>query len=142
MSAAETTRTIGMVLAPASSDSSATAFNGISGISGPFAGWLVGVFETDTEPIDPPPARLNFNTIGTNFTMLSPAINQLFFIGDGLSGHGSGSVQQFAAPANATRLFLGISERPVITALPEHIMITQARSSRHLTSQNRVSPPY
>jgi hypothetical protein len=92
--------------------SSANAFNGISGISGPFAGWLVGVFETDTEPTDPPPASLDFNTIDINFTMLSPAINQLFFIGDALSGHGSGSVQQFAVPVNATRLFLGISDAP------------------------------
>jgi hypothetical protein len=96
----------------ASTDSSANAFNVISGISGPFAGWLVGVFETDTEPTDPPPASLDFNTIDINFTMLSPAINQLFFIGDALSGHGSGSVQQFAVPENATRLFLGISDAP------------------------------
>jgi len=96
----------------APSDSSASAFDGISGISGPLAGWLVGVFETDTEPADPPPASLDFNTIGTNFTMLSPTINQVFFIGDGLSGHGSGSVQQFTVPANATHLFLGISDAP------------------------------
>ena len=95
-----------------SADSSAAAFDGISGISGPLAGWLVGVFETDTEPADPPPASLDFNTIGTNFTMLSPAINQVFFVGDGLSGHGSGTVQQFTVPANATRLFLGISDAP------------------------------
>ena len=76
----------------ASSDSNTTAFDGISGISGPFAGWLVGIFETNNEPSDPAPASLDFNSIGANFTMLSPAINELFFIGDGLSGHASGSV--------------------------------------------------
>jgi hypothetical protein len=96
----------------ASSDSSTTAFDGISGISGPLAGWLVGVFETDTEPANPSPTTLDFNMIGTDFTMLSPAINQLFFIGDGLSGNAAGSVQQFLVPANATRLFLGISDAP------------------------------
>jgi hypothetical protein len=40
----------------------------------------------------------------------SPSLNQIFFIGDGLTGTGSGSVQQFIAPAGATRLFLAVDD--------------------------------
>jgi hypothetical protein len=38
--------------------------------------------------------------------MLSSLLRQVFFIGDGLSGSGTGAVQRFVAPAGATRLFL------------------------------------
>ncbi|HME68245.1 MAG TPA: hypothetical protein VKM54_00015 [Myxococcota bacterium] len=41
-----------------------------------------------------------------SFSSLSPLLKQPFFIGDGLTGNGSGSVQQFIVPAGATRLFL------------------------------------
>ena len=34
----------------------------------------------------------------------------MFFIGDGLTGTGSGAVQQFVVPAGATRLFLASSD--------------------------------
>ena len=92
--------------------SGTTSFNGISGITAPHAGYLVGVFLTNAEPTDPPPAILDFTVIGTDFTTLSPLINQTFFIGDGLTGDGSGAQQQFVIPATATRLFLGISDAP------------------------------
>lgn len=54
------------------------------------------------------PARLDFRTLGTGFTELSPLLGQSFFIGDGLTGLGTGAQQQFHAPAGATRLFVGI----------------------------------
>jgi hypothetical protein len=92
--------------------SGTTSFNGISGISAPHAGYLVGVFLTNIEPNDPPPPILDFTKLGTNFTTLSPLINQTFFIGDGLTGDGTGTMQQFMIPATATRLFLGISDAP------------------------------
>ncbi len=38
---------------------------------------------------------------------LSPFLKQVFFIGDGLTGNGTGAAQQFIVPAGATRLFLG-----------------------------------
>jgi hypothetical protein len=87
---------------------------GISGIKHDTVyGYLVGVFLTGAEPADPPPASLDFTEgtgIGRNFTTFSPAINQTFFIGDGLTGTGSGTVQQFNVPDSATRLFLGFAD--------------------------------
>ncbi len=38
---------------------------------------------------------------------MSPKIGQVFFIGDGLTGTGSGAVQVFSVPATATHLYLG-----------------------------------
>ena len=86
------------------------SYQGISGIMAPNAGFLIGVFETNVEPADPAPAILDFTTIGTNFTTLSPAIDQTFFIGDGLTGDGTGTQQQFIVPADATALYLGIGD--------------------------------
>ena len=69
---------------------------------------LVGVFLDSSQPdSSAQPGALDFSSIGLNFTSLSPGLKQVFFIGDGLTGTGSGSVQQFIAPAGATRLFLG-----------------------------------
>ena len=96
----------------------ASAYGGISGIKQPGAGALVGVFETSSAPGGSPPATLDFTTIGNNFTSFAPALNQLFYIGDGLTGDGSGSVQQFIVPAGATRLYLGISDAPGFNGAP------------------------
>jgi hypothetical protein len=93
------------------------SFNGISGVQHlTKAGFLVGVFVGATEPADPAPAKLVFSDAGgsgstaTTFTALAPLLNQTFFIGDGLTGTGSGTVQQFAVPATATRLFMGFAD--------------------------------
>jgi hypothetical protein len=84
--------------------------SGVFGISGPngitFNG-LVGVFLDDSVPGGVAPAQLNS---GTTFTTLSPGLRQIFWIGDGLTGTGSGSVQQFFAPVGATRLYLGAAD--------------------------------
>jgi hypothetical protein len=56
------------------------------------------------------PASLDFNTIGTDFPSLSPVLQQLFFIGDGLTGDGTGSVQVFYVPSGAKSLYLGITD--------------------------------
>lgn len=71
--------------------------------------FLVGVFLTDAEPADPAPPRLDFSddALSDEFPMLAPAMNQTFFVGDGL---GSGVPQVFQAPAGATRLFLGYAD--------------------------------
>ena len=87
-------------------------FGGISGITMPGAGALVGVFAPANAPTGAPPASLDFTSVGTAFTNLSPALYQTFFIGDGRTGDGSGAVQQFLVPAGASRLFLGISDAP------------------------------
>lgn len=92
--------------------SSVNSLDGLAGITGPRAGYLVGVFETDLEPFNPTPSALNFNLIGTTFSILTPTLNQVFFIGDGLTGNGKGTIQQFLIPAGATRLFLGLADAP------------------------------
>jgi len=86
------------------------SLDGISGINATGTGYLIGVFESNTEPADPAPVSLDFTSIGTDFSSLSPVLDQLFFVGDGLTGDGAGSVQQFDVPTGATRLFLGIAD--------------------------------
>ncbi len=87
---------------------STSSSNGISGATWPVNA-LVGVFLDASQPdSSAAPSDLDFTT--TNFTTLSPQLKQVFFIGDGLTGTGSGTVQTFVAPAGATRLFLGVSD--------------------------------
>jgi len=88
------------------------SFGGISGVVAPNAGFLAGVFLGPSEPTDPAPLRLDFTVVGTSFTSLSPQLDQVFFIGDGLTGDGTGTVQQFNVPVGATRLFLGLVDAP------------------------------
>lgn len=98
---------------PDGSTAAPTNVNSYGGISGIKAGtwmFLAGVFTDGTEPADPAPPRLDFTSLGTNFASLAPALDQTFFIGDGLTGTGSGARQTFVAPAGATRLYLGFAD--------------------------------
>jgi hypothetical protein len=70
-----------------------------TGISGP-----MGVIGSSV-PSGPAPAQLDD---GMSFTSLAPGLDQIFWIGDGLTGTGTGSVQSFLAPSGATRLYLGV----------------------------------
>jgi hypothetical protein len=83
------------------------AENGISDIVAPVNS-LVGVF-FGASVLGSAPGALDFGTtgLGTDFSSLSPELQQVFFIGDGLTGTGSGGVQQFLVPTGATRLYLG-----------------------------------
>lgn len=95
----------------ASASSSSTGYGSISGITLPGAGELVGVFLGAGGPSGAAPASLDFTSSGaTGFTSLSPLLDQVFFIGDGLTGNGSGSTQSFYVPTGATELYLGISD--------------------------------
>lgn len=94
--------------AVASSSNSGTA--SISGIVAPGAGYLVGLFVNGTVPSGSAPSALDFTSSGTDFTSLSPLLDQTFFIGDGLSGDGSGTTQVFHVPTGATTLYLGLSD--------------------------------
>ena len=87
-----------------------SAFGGISGFLSDGRGPLVGVFLDNNIPSAGPPATLDFTAggLGTDFLMLTPALGQVFFIGDGVTG--GGTFQQFIAPAGATRLALGIPD--------------------------------
>jgi hypothetical protein len=81
------------------------------------AGFVTGVFESGPPKGDAPPT-LDFNSIGTNFSSLSPLLQQLFFVGDGLTGDGSGSVQVFDVPSGAKSLYLGIADACNYNGLP------------------------
>jgi hypothetical protein len=87
-----------------------------------FAGAMVGMFLEDTLPTSAPPSLrfyVSNNSDGgiqTDFKGLSPVIGQVFFIGDGLTGTGSGSVQTFAVPATATHLYLGFVDSCTLTS--------------------------
>ncbi|MCC7013019.1 MAG: FG-GAP repeat protein [Planctomycetes bacterium] len=88
-----------------------TALNPVGSLSGarhPFAFLVYGVFVNDAAPSGAAPATIDFTTIAPSFTDLSPALNQLFAIGDGRSS--LGARQYFHAPAGATRLFLGFAD--------------------------------
>ena len=67
---------------------------------------LMGVFLGPAQPdATPAPLGLDFITIGLDFAVLTPALKQVFFIGNGLT---SGStVQHFVVPIGATQLYLG-----------------------------------
>ena len=89
-----------------------TDVNSLAGISGIVADrtlFLTGVFLDDTEPAVAP-ARLDFSTngLGREFTILSPAIAQTFYIGYGRTLTNMGACQRFEVPPTATRLYLGI----------------------------------
>lgn len=91
-----------------------TGANSISGITTPTAGAIIGVFEGAT--LTTTPAALNFDTgVGntpgtTSFASLSPELQQAFFIGDGLTGDGTGATQTFYIPTGATTLYLGLAD--------------------------------
>jgi hypothetical protein len=94
------------------------SYGGISGIRNDSGlGFLVGVFLNDSEPTDPAPLALDF-TNRTSFEEFSPLLKQTFFIGDGLTGSGSGSIQRFLVPEQATRLFLGFADAGSVQGLP------------------------
>jgi len=86
-----------------------SAANSISGFSGLPAGSLIGVFLDDNVPSGAAPAS---QVVITSSLSYSPLLRQGFFIGDGLTGTGTGSTQTFVIPTGATRLFLGIGDSP------------------------------
>jgi hypothetical protein len=85
-------------------------YGSLSGIVAPNQGWLVGVFLASGGPSGTAPPMLDFYSTGTSFSSLSPQLDQTFFVGDGLTGDGTGTVQHFVVPAGATQLFLGIAD--------------------------------
>lgn len=83
------------------------AANGIADVRVPMNA-LLGVFLDNTQPdLLTAPTGLDFETIGLDFLSLAPTLRQVFFVGDGFTGSGSGVQQQFVIPVGATRLFLG-----------------------------------
>jgi PEP-CTERM motif len=86
-----------------------TGANGLSSLSGNGNIPLVGVFTTNTDPsVSVAPSALSFDKNAP--ASLSPLLDQVFYIGDGLSGYNNpaGTSLTFTAPSNATRLYLGV----------------------------------
>ena len=94
-----------------------SAYGGISGLQDNHRYfYVVGVFLDGGQPATPPPT-LNF-TKDFSFTSISPELGQVFFVGDGLSGRGTGTVQRFEVPIGATALYLGFADAPEATGPP------------------------
>ena len=64
---------------------------------------------TNGSPTGSAPASFNYSG-GLSQSSFSPLLDQVFFIGDGLTGTGSGSTQSFAVPSTATELWLGFAD--------------------------------
>jgi hypothetical protein len=84
------------------------AENGFSGLTAPINA-LVGVFlDNNLATASIAPTALDFSTASSQtYLSLSPLLKQIFFIGDGVTGTGSGTVQKVVIPIGATRLFIG-----------------------------------
>lgn len=79
----------------------------LSGMTGPVSS-LVAVF-IDLDQVLSTPSNLYFGDASSrSFTDLSPSIQQVFFIGDGLTGVGVGELQMFQVPLGADLLYLGL----------------------------------
>jgi hypothetical protein len=78
-----------------------------------YMGAMVGMFLEDTSSTIIAPIGHFYSYdyleggIKTNFAALAPDLGQVFFIGDGLTGTGTGRTQAFIVPATATHLYLG-----------------------------------
>lgn len=84
---------------------------GLSGSTASVSAALYGVFlngqENAAGHVAPP--TLHYPTSASySASSYSPLDDQIFFIGDGLTGTGSGTQQTFIVPADATGLVLGI----------------------------------
>lgn len=85
--------------------------NGLSSAVGNSQLGLLGVFTSEVDPFGgSAPAALVWNA--NNPLSSSPLLNQVFYIGDGLSGYlnAGGSPLSFLAPTGATRLYLGVAD--------------------------------
>jgi hypothetical protein len=97
-------------------DTTVTSYGGLSGISAKQANmFLVGVFLDSSEPSGAGPSILSYDSgiagsLNTTDASFSPDLNQVFFIGDGLTGTGTGQEQSFYVPSTASRLYLGFAD--------------------------------
>ena len=84
----------------------------ISGFAAPRGGHLVGLFLDADDPTgQSAPANFAYpDEAALELSAYSPLLRQVFFIGDGLTGTGTGSTQEFFVPDSATRLVLGVAD--------------------------------
>jgi hypothetical protein len=79
--------------------------------------FLIGVFLGPSLPGSQVASIGDYGTgaISPNQVTYTPLVGQTFFVGDGLTGTGSGTVQQWVVPVGATRLFLGFADGMAFT---------------------------
>lgn len=95
---------------------SSPSYGGISDVDAMRGQILVAVALDDFEPADPaPPTGMQDSTAPS---VTSIVLRQQFFVGDGLTGTGTGQRQTFALPDAATRLYFGFGDSPSSTGLP------------------------
>lgn len=84
----------------------------ISGYAAPRSGHLVGLYLEAADPTGLPAPNSLFYPFAASLTApaFSPGLRQVFFIGDGLTGTGSGVTQTFTIPDTATRLVFGVAD--------------------------------
>jgi hypothetical protein len=95
-----------------------TGIGSISGFSSPNGLPLAGVF-TNGSPAGSAPPDYDY-TAGVGQPSFSPVLNQVFFIGDGLTGTGSGTQQIFNVPPAATELWLGFVDGGTFKGPPQN----------------------
>jgi len=84
----------------------------ISGYNGPLSGQLVGVFieAGDISALSAPGGMSYPDLASYAAASYSPGLRQIFYIGDGKTGTGSGATQLFDVPDGAGFLVLGIAD--------------------------------
>ncbi len=105
--------------------------------------FLAGVFLDDTDPIGlTAPSSLDFGSggLGRSFSSLAPGLRQTFYIGDGLTGEGTGATQSFLVPDAATRLFLGIVDGAYFVGDPDYYDNNRGSFAVQLTLVPEIGP--
>lgn len=83
----------------------------ISGFAAPLSGQLLGLFLAGDPAGNPAPANMSYpDAASLTAASYAPAVQQIFFIGDGYVGTGTGAQQVFSIPDDATTLVLGIAD--------------------------------
>ena len=91
-----------------------TNVSGINGLSSAIGNTqlpVVGVFTADADPFGgTPPVAMPWNA--SSPASLAPLLHQVFYIGDGRAGFNDagGSILEFLAPSDATRLYIGFAD--------------------------------
>lgn len=95
-----------------SNDTNIGAVGPISGYNGPLSGQLVGVFieAGDISALSAPGGMSYPDLASYMAASYNPGLRQVFYIGDGLTGTGSGTTQAFYVPDGAAYLILGIAD--------------------------------
>lgn len=92
-------------------DTDVNGTNGLSGIAAPSQLFLAGVFVSSTV-VPLAPSELVYGAGDLSLTSYAPELNQVFFLGDGLTGTGAGAQQMFYIPDWADTLLIGFVDAP------------------------------